>query len=325
MSNFAHLQWLRGYSTWIETLMAACSSANRSTITTSTPIPEGDPQELLQADALYPGSNWGSAICEQTPDFTIYYAAGMLGGVLPFRGFITIPTGGATKLMTVLHGMGSVPDLVMGSPGTDYHNQIGRKLAQAGYAVWAPYFPHRGDIPSVLEMASRLAGNGLSHSAYVTSLVAVGEQMYTQHFQQPAPQKRGLYAVSIGVMHAIHATTVLPFDARVLTGYLRFDKMISVNVLNAVSTGQVLPHGFNPAASKYFMPDCFARMPSAPTFFECGSNDSLASPALNRDQAFAAAQAAWPSLTSSQLVKHVFPGGHEVQGTASISWLDANM
>lgn len=323
MSDFATLQELRHYRSWLANMMTACSAAQRSSIVTGTSIPAGEPQALLQADALYPASDIGSDICEACDGFNIYHAAGLLGGALPFRGLMAIPSGGATKLVTVAHGMGSLPDLVMGSPGDDYHHQIGRKLAAAGFAVWAPYFPHAGEVPSICEMTARLARGGLSQSAYVVSAIDAADAVLA-HFGQPTPVSRGIYGVSVGAMHLVHASTVLDFDARVLSGYLRYDEMISIDVASAVANGNLMPHGFNPAAAAlYAMPHCFPRMSEIPTFFEVGSQDGINTAAYGRDDAFAAAQAEWPGLTSGELVKHVFNGGHEAEGDAALAWLQS--
>lgn len=316
MSDFNTLFSVHGYDAFMASLDAAASVPLAPYIGGGKPVPE-EHRRLVQADALYPLTSATFTYWGTMPGYLFYGVSGTVGGSLPFRGVLGVPSN-PTRTIVLMHGMGSTPLLSFGAGGTDYMQNIGHRLTSEGYLVWAPFMPQAGNFPSMAKTALSMARNGVSHLAYILSLFEIAPQLFANYMPNaPAP---ALYGMSMGAYYALQSALITPPPAMVISGYMREESRMPFDPASVLASGAVMPFLMNPDAAAYSMPAIFERLTPVPTFFEVGSTDASVSVAAGRDVAFAAAQTAF-GLPANDVVLGVFPGGHEVHGTAAMQWL----
>lgn len=308
-----------GYSAFMSSLDSGIAAAPASPVATGLPIPAAH-QRLFGTAALY-GVTQATTEAQWTiGTYKTRNVSGKLDGGLPFMGTLAVPDANVKGVVILLHGIGSTPIRCFHYPVSDYMEGIGHKLAAAGYVVWCPFIPQDSGTKYMVRQALAMSYKDISHHTMNVSLAAAYSAVLAS-IGYAGPSKLAVYGVSIGAMHALHASLILPpLTAMVVSGYLRNDELLLPTVVNNAASGDIYPLALTPALGAYSMPRIFPKLPvSVPLFFEVGATDGYSTPALGRDTAFAAAD----QILDATLGIH--PGGHSSPGTDALPWLAQKM
>lgn len=307
-----------GYGAYMTALETAIAAAPPSPPATGLPIPAVH-QRLFGTSALYGVTQVATQTQWTIGGYKTRNVTGMLDGGLPFMGTVAIPDANIKGIVILLHGIGSTPIRCFHYPVSDYMEGIGHKLAAAGYVVWAPFIPQDGGTKALVRWGLEMSYKDISQHTMNVSLAAAYSAVLAS-VGYAGPSKLAIYGVSIGAMHALHASLIFTPDAMVISGYIRDDELLLPTVINNATTANIYPLALTPAIGAYSMPRIFPKLPAqVPLFFEVGATDGYSTPALGRDTAFAAADLVLDATLG------IHPGGHSSPGTASLPWLAQRM
>jgi dienelactone hydrolase len=240
-------------------------------------------------------------------------------------GVLLIPKGPAGKkpVVIVQHGMGGTPEGICGLTGEDdsYH-QIGRRLAEQGFIVWANKMTQGQETKSRLDRKAQMVGQRLQ-ALEQWILMRVVDYLQTRNEVQP--ERIGIYGKSWGGRTALYAGAIDErISAVVANGH--FNETVPKMLMRSPHYTAYLytkeDYSFFPNLANEFSDSDIASLicPRA-LYIEQGNRDPVVWYPMAKKE-FDVVHGYYKKLGIEDRAKmEVFDGVHEIHGEGSIEFL----